>query len=249
MAKKRITTVEEILDIEPDADYLLVSRGVQQDLRRILLRRLPLSFDIHDDVADELTTLAGVDRLAISDEGSPGAPQKFVKLSTLRSFFLDLFDLHDDVPTELTTAAGEDRLLISDEDEPGDPQKFITVEKLKSFLLGNVLSYKKLLVSSTSLNPVKQTVAHTLGKAPVGFQLILRCTTAEMGYAVGDEVIIGDNNRDINNNATSVNVIQDATDSSIKVTVSQVPYISRKDNNSYYQVNPSRWDLYIVIWG
>ena len=42
----------------------MVLRGVQQDLKRLLLRRLPTRFDLHDDVADQLTGLAGADRPA-----------------------------------------------------------------------------------------------------------------------------------------------------------------------------------------
>ena len=191
MAKKRITTVEEILDIEPDADYLLVSRGVQQDLRRILLRRLPMSFDIHDDVSDELAILAGIDRLLISDESSPGAPQKFVKLSTLRSFFLDLFDLHDDVPTELTEAADNDRLLISDEDEPGNPQKFITVRNFGKKIRTGLLQYEVLAAEyNVGADVFAQDVSHNLGRRPVMVFPVLVCKQAQHGYSAGDEVYV-----------------------------------------------------------
>lgn len=249
MAEKRITTVEEVMAVDESADYVLIVRGTQKDVKRLLIRRIPQDFDVHDDVADELTTLAGIDRLVISDEGSPGAPQKFVRLSTLRSFFLDLFDLHDDVPTELTTAADEDRLLISDESENGDPQKFITAANLRSSLLSGVLSYQKLLVSSSDMTPTRQVVAHTLGKTPIGFQFILRCVSADQGFSVGDEVIIGDNNRDLNNNGTNVHMLHNATPSSITVTVAQTPNIFPKTSGGFYTVNASRWDLYIAIWG
>ena len=190
MAEKRITTVNEMQNPDADADYLMVVRGTQQDLRRLLMRRLPTAFDLHDDISDELTTLGGVDRLAISDEGNPGAPQKFVKLSTLRSFLLDLFDLHDDVPTELTTAADADRLLISDESETGDPQKFITVENLGNSFTG--LAYELLATEYNYRETfLANNVEHTLGRPPRFAFPVLICKGAENGYSVGDEVQLG----------------------------------------------------------
>ena len=92
MAEKRITTVDEIMTVDEDADYVLVSRGVQQDLKRLLMRRLPTRFDLHDDVSDQLTTLAAADRMLISDESAVGDPQRYVLLGTLKSYLLDLFD-------------------------------------------------------------------------------------------------------------------------------------------------------------
>ena len=191
MAEKRITTVDEVMTVDESADYLLIVRGTQRDLKRLLIRRLPQDFDLHDDVADELTTLAGIDRLLIADEGSPGAPQKFVKLSTLRSFFLDLFDLHDDVPTELTEAADQDRLLISDEDEPGDPQKFITVKNFGKKIRSGLLQYEVLPAEyNVGADVFAQDVSHNLGRRPVMVFPVLVCKQAQHGYSAGDEVYV-----------------------------------------------------------
>ncbi len=191
MTEKRITAVDEILNLDANADYLLVVRGAQADVKRILVRRLPALFDIHDNIADELTSLAGIDRLAISDEGAPGAPQKFVKLSTLRSFFLDLFDLHDDVPTELTEAADQDRLLISDEDEPGDPQKFITVKNFGKKIRSGLLQYEVLAAEyNVGADVFAQNVSHNLGRPPVMVFPVLVCKQAQHGYSAGDEVYV-----------------------------------------------------------
>ncbi len=43
-------------------------------------------FDLHDDVTTELTTLHDDDRMVVSDESTSGDPNRFVKLSTLKTF-------------------------------------------------------------------------------------------------------------------------------------------------------------------
>ncbi len=261
MAGKRITTVDEILNIDPDADYLLVSRGVQQDLRRILLRRLPPSFDIHDNVTDELATLAGIDRIVVSDEGTPGAPQKFVRLSTLRSFLLDLFDLHDDVPTELTKAAGDDRLVISDESENGDPQKFITVTNLARSLPG-LMNVQK-LTTEISLQGHNERIAHDLGKTPLGFQERFICKTAEGGYSPGDEIfswVMRDYLQDASSSQnysryyTTIATIFDVDGTHFSVRTSDTtydatPFAVRKDSSNTFSLSLAKWRIGLTIFG
>ncbi len=257
MAEKRITTVDEVMAVDENADYILISRGVQRDLRRLLLRRLPQSFDLHDSVTDELTTLAGIDRLLVSDEGTPGAPQKFVKLATLRSFLLDLFDLHDDVPAELTDAANDDRLLISDEDQPGDPQKWISVKNLAKSLPG-IVTFEKLTDEIAIGGAAGVTITHSLGRVPVGFQGRLLCKTAEHGYAAGDEVYLPlVSNLQQNSSRNGILSwgfgVYDVTDSNFKVRSpsgsSRAPLVPQKTTDNWGVINMTKWRFGLTIWG
>ena len=176
------------MTVDEDADYVLVARGVQQDLRRLLLRRLPVGFDLHDDVADELTALAAADRMLISDESGAGAPQQYVSLATLKSYLLDLFDLHDDVPDEMTAAADADRMLISDESADGDPQKWISIQTLSNSL-GALHSEK--LPDEFVLNTMAEvTVTHNLGRVPLGFEPFLVNKIAQGLFSPGDELYL-----------------------------------------------------------
>ena len=261
MAEKRITTVEEVMAVDESADYVLIVRGTQKDLKRLLIRRIPQDFDVHDDVADELTTLAGIDRLVISDEGSPGAPQKFVRLSTLRSFFLDLFDLHDDVPVELAKAAGADRLLISDESEAGDPQKFITVTNLAGSLPG-LMNVQK-LTTEISLQGHNERIAHNLGKTPLGFQERFICKTAEGGYSPGDEIfswVMRDYLQDASSSQnytryyTTIATIFDVDGTHFNVRTSDTtydatPFAVRKDNSNTFSLSLAKWRIGLTIFG
>ncbi|MDE2901781.1 MAG: hypothetical protein OXP73_02000 [Chloroflexota bacterium] len=192
MADKRITTVDEMTSADVNADWFLVVRGTGQDLRRMrmnLLRTAMAPFDLHDDVDTELTTLANADRILISDEGSPGSPQKFATLQRLRSFIARTFDLHDDVASELTAAADADRLLISDEGQAGDPQKWISFRNLKKSV--GALSYEVLNTEYTFANSFRATnVAHSLGRPPVMIFPVLVCKQNDNGYSVGDQVYV-----------------------------------------------------------
>lgn len=249
MAEKRITTVDEIVNIDPDADYLMVSRGVQQDLRRILARRLPNTFDLHDNVADELTTLAGIDRLLVSDEGSPGAPQRYIKLSTLRAFLLDLFDLHDDVPTELTTAVSADRLLISDESEPGDPQKFISFSNLKKSL--GVMGSQEINTNFVFGNTY-DNVAHSLGSKPIGGFTKFICTTAEKQYAIGDEIIVPLGLQVNTAGSWHYLMVDQMTDTTVRFRLNRLGssgVFPNKNADSFSTLNASRWHVRLILIG
>ena len=134
MALKDITTVDEISAADPANDSVLVVRGNQADLRRLMVEDLPSAFDLHDKVTTELATLAGADRFLVSDESASGQPNKYVTLQTLRDAVQEVFDLHDDVPTELTSLADADRLLISDESVSGDPNRYARIDTLRAAL-------------------------------------------------------------------------------------------------------------------
>ncbi len=258
MADKRITTVDEMTSADVNADWLLVVRGTGQDLRRMrmnLLRAAMAPFDLHDDVDTELTSLHNADRILISDEGTPGAPQRFTTLRRLQSFFTNAFDLHDDVATELTAPADEDRLLISDEGENGDPQKWISVGNLKKSF--GFLSYQVLPTEYTYKSPFRAAnVAHTLGRPPVMVFPVLVCKNANGGYSVGDQVFVS-HWQWTNGNAhyhTFVIVESSATHVTFTFTASGDANSSRitlpnKDNTSIITPTPDWWRVKAMIVG
>lgn len=256
MAGKRITTVDEMANPDEGADFLLVVRGTQRDLRRLRIGNLPGGgFDLHDDVATEVTTLADIDRLLLSDEGTPGAPNGWIRLSTLRSFLSNAFDLHDDVPTELDSLADADRILVSDEDQSGDPQKYATLETLKEWVLGDALRVEKLSTEMT-LYPNNLTVSHSLGRVPLGFQLRLICKTAQYGYSAGDEAYpVFSEILNSGGYADTGITIYSVTDSNLKITAgnqgSAQLLVNTKDGTYRHRLlqNNQNWRLGLTIWG
>ena len=247
----KITEVDIISSADETADYVLVVRGSQQDVKRLLINGLPTVFDLHDDVATELTSPADADRLLISDEGSAGAPQKYVRLSTLLSFFG--FDLHDHVATELASAADNDRLLISDESAAGAPQKWITAENLLAEAPGK---YEK-LTDEIELYADTGTITHSLGREPIGFQARLINKTADHGWSPGDELLfpyltITQSGGDPRAYFLS---IYDVTSSEFKFVTpstssSGVLYIPDKDSLADEQSPATaRWRWGLTIWG
>ena len=105
----------------------------------------------------------------------------YVRLSTLRTYLLDLFDLHDDVPTELTAAADADRLLISDESAAGDPQKWISVEHLSA-----AISRSWADTTERAIDDVYTGLPHSLGITPTRYKIDLVCKISSQGWSVGD---------------------------------------------------------------
>ncbi len=264
MAEKRITTVDEVMTVDENADFVLISRGVQRDLKRLLVRRFPQGFDLHDHVTDRLTTLAGIDRLLVADEGSPGAPQKYVTLSTLRSFLLDLFDLHDDVPNELTGAADEDRLLISDESEAGDPQKFISLSNLKKYIDAPAFVTLDMPLASwpAGSGNFAATLNHTLGAAPKFIELAhVECVQAISTYSVGDRLYPSytggrryglENGLTLNWSTATANSIQYRMASAYSPAWSIKVGAGLAGNNNTYTVsgsNRSSWKAVWALWG
>ncbi len=252
MADKRITTVDEMTNPDERADFVLIVRGAQKDLRRLRLIRLPVGFDLHDDVDTELTTPANIDRMLISDEGTPGAPNRWVKLATLQSFFTNAFDLHDDVDTELTEAAAADRLLISDEGESGDPQKWISVENLLKSSPGLRVWHD---TSELSLAQVHENRSHSLGVTPKDFSVDLVFKSATSGWSVGDKIIgvnKGGYTRLLNGNRYFYNwVIRDLTSTTytLNLNTDEVVIPHKTNGGTLTSVSASVLRAFITLYG
>jgi len=252
VADKRITTVNEMGNPNENADFILVVRGTQQDLRRMRMNRLPGGFDLHDDVNTELTTLAGHDRLLMSDEGTPGFPNRWVRLSTLQAFLTNAFDLHDDVTTELSEAAAADRLLISDEDQSGDPQKWISAKNLLKSL--NSVAYEK-LSNAIPMNNGNVVINHSLGRVPVGCIGRLICQTAEAGYSVGDEILLAQLGHSTSSSSQFSIVLSEASSTQVRVRTqgTNTMWVPNKTTTGSTSIAPHlssvKWRVGVTIFG
>ena len=120
---------------------------------------------------------------------------------------------------------------LADNDHP----QYMTV-------IPNFTSTEQTVAFGTTLD-----VAHGLGVVPVLVQVVLRCKTAEFGYAIGDEV--SSNNTDgaltglnlgltIVANATNVSVIQGASD----------VHLLRKDTQVRFAPTVANWKWVVRAW-
>lgn len=93
------------------------------------------------------------------------------------------------------------------------------------------------------------TVAHSLGAAPFGINLVLHCTTAEWGWSIGDEVHLGACGYTATwasgdgllswADATNVNVVQGS---------GGVIDIFRKDTGVTQNLTQANWKLIVKAW-
>ena len=86
-------------------------------------------FHLHNDVTTEIPSLAGEDRILVSDETAIDDPNRYATIESLTEFILDL---HNRLATESTTIADDDRIPITDESETDDPTRYATIESLKN---------------------------------------------------------------------------------------------------------------------
>lgn len=91
--------------------------------------------------------------------------------------------------------------------------------------------------------------AHGLGAAPELIQLRLKCTTADLGYSVNDEVIMNNGMQDGPGAAQSgfgASVIPDATNINIRFGTGIT--LLRKDTGLLGQIDVSDWQLIVRAW-
>ncbi len=90
------------------------------------------------------------------------------------------------------------------------------------------------------------TVAHGLGGLPKFSTVVIRCKTAEFGWAVGDEILL--NSIDIVSNNHGVTVATNAT--SIKLTQYGYIYIHNfmVSANNVSNITPANWRMVFRAW-
>jgi hypothetical protein len=91
------------------------------------------------------------------------------------------------------------------------------------------------------------TLAHGLGRIPILVKYVLQCTTAELGYSIGDElteILPG-----FNTSNTGVSIVPDATNLNIRYgALGAVFVILRKDTGVAASMTPASWRLVARAW-
>ena len=112
------------------------------------------------------------------------------------------------------SAAAPSEVSVLDEDDlvSDSATALATQQSIKAYVDSQILSSITWFESTPTLLPalsVEQLFTHSLSATPKEVKLILRCTTAQYGYSIGDEVHLGDygDNANLNNywaNSTQV---------------------------------------------
>jgi hypothetical protein len=93
------------------------------------------------------------------------------------------------------------------------------------------------------------TLAHQLGAKPKFIQVSLICKTANIGYAVDDEILINPLAA-FSTLSTGVSVVGDATNLNIRFgSYSQVFTILNKSTGTAADITPASWKIVIKAWG
>lgn len=92
------------------------------------------------------------------------------------------------------------------------------------------------------------TFAHGLSGIPDLTSVWLQCTTADLGYSVGDRVYIqgASTGTALSSRLPSVNVAADATN--VYVIFNNTPYICNKGTAGNANITASRWDVHVRAW-
>ena len=132
-------------------------------------------FHLHNDVTTEIPSLAGEDRILVSDETAIDDPNRYATIESLTEFILDL---HNRLATESTTIADDDRIPITDESETDDPTRYATIESLKNAIGSTTTNVIQVFESFTpteqdeareSLGFDHETVLQSLGSYSLEF--------------------------------------------------------------------------------
>jgi hypothetical protein len=93
------------------------------------------------------------------------------------------------------------------------------------------------------------TIAHGLGAMPTLVQVRLKNTTAELGYSIGDEVVVNPHNTDANSNSQGVSIVPDATNLNIRYGSSSTTFILiRKDTGTGANITNANWSAIFYAW-
>lgn len=93
------------------------------------------------------------------------------------------------------------------------------------------------------------TLAHGLGAMPVLIQARIKCLTAELGYSIGDELIISLQTSDATNAGHGVSIVPDATNISIRFGSQATSIgVTRKDTGAHANITNASWALIVRAW-
>jgi hypothetical protein len=94
------------------------------------------------------------------------------------------------------------------------------------------------------------TLAHGLGATPEFFQVRIKNLTAELGYSIGDELIVNPHNTNATSgNNQGVSIVPDATNLNIRYGSSGTTFtILRKDTGAGVNATNTRWSAIFYAW-
>lgn len=92
------------------------------------------------------------------------------------------------------------------------------------------------------------TLAHSLGGMPALVQCRIKCTTGELGYSIGDEVIVNPGPAYVSS-STGLSVVPDATNVNIRFGSSGGGIaVARKDTGALAIITAANWVLIVKAW-
>lgn len=93
------------------------------------------------------------------------------------------------------------------------------------------------------------TLAHSMGVEPEGMLFTLQCTTADLGYSIGDRVVVDMVTNSSAGTGRANGVYKDSTNIYIRfASGSGTFHIGNKTTGANAFVNDSSWDLYVTAW-
>jgi len=122
-------------------------------------------------------------------------------------------------------------------------QKLVTQGAVKEYVDTKFTGYESSDQAIPDLD-IDLTVTHGLGGSPKWSQCVLKCTTAEHGYSIGDEVILAN---DYGDSAVTITVWQNATELGFRRSTNYF-YIVGRDSNSHVNLNETNWRLVFRAW-
>jgi hypothetical protein len=92
------------------------------------------------------------------------------------------------------------------------------------------------------------TIAHSMGGMPTLVQARIKCTSGDMGYSVGDELIIPVGSGDAGGN-TGISVVTDATNLVLRYgSAATSIQVLNKGTGNVGGITDASWQLYLYAW-
>lgn len=191
-----------------------------------------------DKTFSGVTTITGT--LNIPLVASPGSPVEGMIWENSTGHTLNWYD--GSAVRTLVNQGDVDLLLPS---QTGANLKVITSNGTTSAWALPIFSQQFLSAAQTITSAGALTLAHSLGAVPKVVNLFVKCVTAEAGYSIGDEVLVGPDHystQDITSRGFSV--VSDATNINIRIGSDGVNVIN-KSSGIGTAITNANWSLLV----
>jgi hypothetical protein len=152
------------------------------------------------------------------------------------------------LPSATTTTQGVVELVTTAELKTGtDSTRALTSDKLLA-ALGFSAYFQSAAQTITAGGAL--TIAHGLGRKPILAQFYLVCTTAELGYSIGDEVFVGNGHSSTTADNYGIAYTPDVTNINIRYgSNANVFRLINKTTGAGIAITAANWTLLIRVWG